>query len=130
MRTIKIKGTAKSFPPEEDEEVPISSATHRLSYNLTLQTIRARSAWTRRRSVIIQRRIRAVVFKYNPTGKPQRLQMSWNELNLVKNLPSHPNVGPFNHVVLEDVESRMVRFTTQYVPGRTLDNSKVPVRFE
>ena len=71
-----------------------------------------------------------VVFKFNPLGKPLRLQMAWDELNLLQRLPPHPNLIPFDHIVLEDVESRMIGFTTKYIPGGTLDNPKVPFRFE
>lgn len=71
-----------------------------------------------------------VVFKFNPLGKPLRLQMAWDELNLLQRLPPHPNLIPFDHIVLEDVESRVIGFTTKYIPGGTLDNPKVPFRFE
>jgi serine/threonine protein kinase len=56
--------------------------------------------------------------------------MAWDELNLPKSLPPHPNVVPFDRVVLEDVESRVIGFTTKYIPGGILDNSKLPFRFE
>lgn len=71
-----------------------------------------------------------VVFKFNPLEKPQRLQMAWDELNLLKSLPPHPNIVPFDRVVLEDVESRVIGFTMKYIPGGTLANLKVPFRFE
>lgn len=71
-----------------------------------------------------------VVFKFNPLGKPLRLQMAWDELNLLQRLPPHPNLIPFDHIVLEDMESRVIGFTTKYIPGGTLDNPKVPFRFE
>ena len=56
--------------------------------------------------------------------------MAWDELNLLKSLPPHPNIVPFDRVVLEDVESRVIGFTIKYIPGGTLDNSKQPFRFE
>lgn len=71
-----------------------------------------------------------VAFKFNPLEKPRRLQMAWDELNLLKRLPPHPNIVPFDRVVLEDVESRVIGFTTKYIPGGTLDDIKVPFRFE
>jgi len=71
-----------------------------------------------------------VAFKFNPIGKPRRLKMAWNELNLLKSLPPHQNIVPFDRVVLEDVESRVIGFTTKYIPGGTLDNSKPPFLFE
>lgn len=63
-----------------------------------------------------------VAFKFNPLDKPQRLQMAWDELNLLRSLPPHPNIVPFDRIVLEDVESRVIGFT--------LDNTNVPFRFE
>lgn len=71
-----------------------------------------------------------VAFKFNPIQKPRRLQMAWDELNLLKSLPPHPNIVPFDRVVLEDVESRVIGFTTKYIPSGTLADSKEPFRFE
>jgi serine/threonine protein kinase len=71
-----------------------------------------------------------VAFKFNPIPKDRRLQMAWDELNLLKSLPPHPNIVPFDRVVLEDVESRVIGFTTKYIPGGTLENPTVPFRFE
>lgn len=62
--------------------------------------------------------------------KPQRLQTAWDELNLLRSLPPHPNIVPFDRIVLEDVESRVIGFTTKYISGGTLDNINVPFRFE
>ena len=70
------------------------------------------------------------VFKFNPMEKPLRKQMAWDELNLLRSLPPHPNIVPFDRVVLEDVESRVVGFTTKYIPGGTLDNPNIPFRLE
>ncbi|KAJ5223263.1 hypothetical protein N7468_007805 [Penicillium chermesinum] len=71
-----------------------------------------------------------VAFKFNPLAKPLRLQMAWDELNLFKRLPPHPNIVPFDRVVLEDVESRVIGFTTKYIPAENLADPKVPFRFE
>lgn len=60
-----------------------------------------------------------VTFKFNPIPKDRRLQMAWDEVNLLKSLPPHPNIVPFDRVVLEDVESRVIGFTTKYIPGGT-----------
>lgn len=62
---------------------------------------------------------RRLAFKFNPLGMPRRLQMSWKEMNLLSKLPPHPNIIPFDRVVLEDVESRVIGFTTKYIPGGT-----------
>lgn len=69
-----------------------------------------------------------VAFKFNILEKPLRLQMAWDELQLLKRLPPHPNIVPFDRVVL--AESRVIGFTTKYIPGGTLDNPKIPFQFE
>lgn len=73
-----------------------------------------------------------VAFKFNPLGMPRRLQMSWKETNLLSKLPPHPNIVPFDRLVLEDAESRAIGFTTKYIPGGTLVDldPKTPFRFE
>ena len=71
-----------------------------------------------------------VAFKFNVLYKPLRLQMAWDELNILKSLPPHPNIIPFDRVVLEDKESRVIGFTTKYIPGGTIDNPEIPFRFE
>ncbi|CAI7651185.1 unnamed protein product [Penicillium viridicatum] len=55
--------------------------------------------------------------------------MAWDELNILKSLPPHPNIVPFDRVVLEE-ESRVIGFTTKYIPGGTLANSNVTFQFE
>jgi serine/threonine protein kinase len=71
-----------------------------------------------------------VAFKFNILNTPLRLQMAWDELNLLSILPPHPNIIPFDRVVLEDEESRVIGFTTKYIPGGTLANPKILFRFE
>jgi hypothetical protein len=71
-----------------------------------------------------------VAFKFNSWWKPVRMQMAWDELHLLKSLPPHPNLLGLDRVVLEDVESRVIGFTTKYIPGGTLETRKVPFRFE
>lgn len=71
-----------------------------------------------------------VAFKFNPWGRDRRLQNEWNEINLLTSLPPHQNILPFDRVVLEDVESRVIGFTTKYVTGGTLENPKLPFRFK
>jgi len=44
--------------------------------------------------------------------------MAWDELQVLKSLPSHPNVIPFSQVVIEEVESQVIRLTTKYTPGK------------
>ncbi|KAJ5714110.1 uncharacterized protein N7483_011291 [Penicillium malachiteum] len=71
-----------------------------------------------------------VVFKFNVMDKPLRLQMAWDEINILSLLPPHPNILPFDRIVVEGEESRVLGFTTRYIPGQTLDNPKIPFRFE
>ena len=71
-----------------------------------------------------------VAFKFNSWFKPVRMEMAWDELHLLKSLPPHPNLLRLDRVVLEDVESRVIGFTTKYIPGGTLEIPKVPFRFE
>jgi len=33
----------------------------------------------------------------------------------------HPNLVPFDHIFIDDVESRVLGFTTTYLPRGTLD---------
>jgi len=58
--------------------------------------------------------------------------MAWKEMNLLSKIPPHPNIVPFDRIVLEDVESRVIGFTTKYIPGGTLEDAdpKMPFRFE
>lgn len=61
-----------------------------------------------------------VVFKYNLTaGNVARF---WHEANCVMQMPKHPNIVPFDALVLDAVDNsyRVVGFTTRYVPGGTL----------
>ncbi|KZF19127.1 hypothetical protein L228DRAFT_251216 [Xylona heveae TC161] len=65
---------------------------------------------------------RKVVFKYSMIF--QRRTKIWHELHITKSLPAHPNLVPFDRVVVDDVESRVLGFTTAYVPGGCLDDNK------
>lgn len=53
-------------------------------------------------------------------------------MNLLSKLPPRPNIIPFDRIVLEDVESRVIGFTTKYIPCGTLADAdpKRPFRFE
>jgi serine/threonine protein kinase len=54
----------------------------------------------------------------------QRRKWIWNELHLTKGLPGHPHLVPFDRVVVDDVQSRILGFTTVYIPGGTLDENR------
>ncbi|KAJ5557981.1 hypothetical protein N7535_009474 [Penicillium sp. DV-2018c] len=178
LRMVKIKGTAKLFPPEEDRELPIlarladylspevraitvdddglltgvstdpeeddtlfiayipfslceSLANCRTIQYSKLQELDRLAPFVDLVAYENESRIpQKVVFKFNVLNKPLRLQMAWDELNILKRLPPHPNIIPFDRVVLEDQESRVIGFTTKYIPGETLANSKMVFRFE
>ncbi|ESZ92022.1 hypothetical protein SBOR_7588 [Sclerotinia borealis F-4128] len=178
LRMIKVKGTAKFFPPDEDQEIPVLSRfADSLSPDIraievdddgiisgvskdlkdddtpfiphppfsivkslagcrTIKHSQLQELSRLRPGLDIssykdkcQNSVK-VAFKFNAWGKPQRLQRAWKEMNILKTLPSHPNIVPFDAVVLEDVESRVIGFTTKYIPGGTLVNPNVPFRFE
>ena len=69
-------------------------------------------------------------FKFKPFCHPGRPTISWDEMNLHIKLSPHPHIVPFGRIVLEDKESRVIGFTTKYIPGGTLQSSKRPFRFE
>ncbi|KAI8952197.1 kinase-like domain-containing protein [Xylaria longipes] len=178
LRMIKIKGTAKLFPPDEDVEVPIleqfadylspevravtvdddglisqvdtdpkEDDTIFIGY-LPFSTVESlHDCRTVRYSELQEldrlgpgvdlssyydesQNAQEVAFKFNPIGKPRRLQMAWDELHILKSLPPHPNIVPFDRVVIEDAESRVIGFTTKYITGGTFDNPNRPFRFE
>ncbi|KAJ5789136.1 uncharacterized protein N7518_006147 [Penicillium psychrosexuale] len=178
IRMLKIKGTAKLFPPEEDRELSIlarfvdnlspevraitvdddglltgvstnpeedetlffayiplslcgSLADCRTIQYSKLQELDRLGPGVDIVSYENESRIpQKVVFKFNVLNKPLRMQMAWDEINILTRLPPHPNIIPFDRVVLEDQESRVIGFTTKYILGGTLANPKIPFRFE
>lgn len=50
--------------------------------------------------------------------------MAWKEMNLWMRLPRHPNIVPFDKIVLDELEGRVVGFTSSYVPGGNLEENK------
>jgi serine/threonine protein kinase len=67
---------------------------------------------------------RKVAFKYSIIV--QWAQKIWEEMHLVKSF-RHPNLVPFDRVVIDDAESRVLGFTTKYIPGGTLDQNRTRV---
>ncbi|CAJ2514055.1 Uu.00g021740.m01.CDS01 [Anthostomella pinea] len=63
---------------------------------------------------------RQVIFKYNPC----RPRFLWNEIHILQLLPSHPNIVPLDHIVLADVEARILGFTTRFVKGGDFAKNK------
>ncbi|KAF2423730.1 hypothetical protein EJ08DRAFT_652608 [Tothia fuscella] len=75
--------------------------------------------------------LRYVAFKYTCIEQIKRREMAWVELQTLKNLPPHANLLLLDRVVLEDVESRVIGFTTSFICGGTLeDNPTTLFRFE
>jgi Protein tyrosine and serine/threonine kinase len=68
------------------------------------------------------------VFKY---GLMQpHLRAVWDELHITKALKGHPSAVPFDRIILDEVESRVVGFTTLFLPGGDLKhNVKIPFSF-
>lgn len=48
----------------------------------------------------------------------------WHEMSLWMRLPKHPNIVPFDKLVVDELEGRFVGFTTTYIPGGTLEENK------
>ncbi|KAF2972955.1 hypothetical protein GQX73_g621 [Xylaria multiplex] len=66
---------------------------------------------------------RKVIFKYY--FLPQFIHKLWNEMNLWMRLPlHHPNLVPFDRLVLDELNGSVVGFTNLYVLGGTLDENK------
>ncbi|EWY79867.1 hypothetical protein BFJ63_vAg18120 [Fusarium oxysporum f. sp. narcissi] len=63
-----------------------------------------------------------VIFKYYFLW--QYAQMSWKEMNLWMRLPRHPNIVPFDRVVVDELEGRVVGFTNVYMPGGNLEENR------
>jgi serine/threonine protein kinase len=50
--------------------------------------------------------------------------MFWKEMNMWMRLPSHPNIVPFDRVVVDELEGPVIGFTSHYVPGGNLEENK------
>jgi len=63
---------------------------------------------------------RKVVFKYYVTENS--VVTWWHEANCVLRMPSHPNIVPFDALVVDRIDhiDCVVGFTTRYIPGGTL----------
>ncbi|KAG6008741.1 hypothetical protein E4U21_003937 [Claviceps maximensis] len=61
------------------------------------------------------------VFKYFFLS--QDLGYNWHEMCLWSRL-KHPNIVPFDKIVVDEIEGRFVGFTSKYIPGGTLDENK------
>ncbi|KAF2227448.1 hypothetical protein BDZ85DRAFT_3544 [Elsinoe ampelina] len=65
-----------------------------------------------------------VIFKYDfiPTSLPN----SWDEIHTHYQLSGHPLIVSFDRVVVDEVEGRIVGFTTEFIPGGALDSMVSP----
>ncbi|KND94644.1 hypothetical protein TOPH_00756, partial [Tolypocladium ophioglossoides CBS 100239] len=54
----------------------------------------------------------------------QHISFTWDEMNLWIRLPRHPNIVPFDKIVVDEIEGRFVGFTTVYITGGTLEENK------
>jgi hypothetical protein len=72
-----------------------------------------------------------VVFKYNCLYHTERRRRHWFEMHILKHVQGHPNILPLDRVVLEDVESRVIGFTTPFICGGTFKERRDTLfRFE
>ncbi|KAM0189689.1 hypothetical protein ACHAPI_009879 [Fusarium lateritium] len=71
---------------------------------------------------VIKLTFEQVVFKYYFLW--QFARMSWKEMSLWMRLPRHPNIVPFDRVVVDELKGRLVGFTSNYVPGGNLEDNK------
>ncbi|OAA73102.1 Protein kinase-like domain protein [Cordyceps fumosorosea ARSEF 2679] len=52
----------------------------------------------------------------------EHLGFNWHEMSLWCRL-KHPNIVPFDRVVVDELEGRIVGFTSKYIPGGTLEEN-------
>ncbi|EPE04796.1 hypothetical protein F503_06345 [Ophiostoma piceae UAMH 11346] len=72
--------------------------------------------------VAVPEGILTVVFKYYFLW--QYAQMAWKEMNLWMHLPRHPNIVPFDRLVVDELEGRVIGFTNDYLPGGSLEENR------
>lgn len=63
-----------------------------------------------------------VVFKYYLLN--DWLRGFWNEMNIWMRISGHPNIVPFDRLVLDEVHGNVVGFTTEYIPGGTMKDNR------
>ncbi|KAI0411146.1 hypothetical protein F5X98DRAFT_381056 [Xylaria grammica] len=67
------------------------------------------------------KQVNKVVFKYYFIW--QFMKTRWSEMNLWMWLPPHPNIVPFDRIVLDEMNGHIVGFTSVYIPGGTIDEN-------
>lgn len=87
----------------------------RLGPNVDLMCYSSRSIETQKRETEM------VVFKYY--FLQQFMFNRWDELQIWMRLPLHPNIAPFDRLVVDKLEGRdvLVGFTSRFIPGGTLE---------
>ncbi|ROV88644.1 hypothetical protein VMCG_10325 [Cytospora schulzeri] len=67
--------------------------------------------------------VKRVAFKYY-MNEPQ-VPIFWHELNCVLRIPKHPNIVPFDSLVIDtiDGEARVVGFTAPFIEGGTVQDN-------
>ncbi|KAJ5638726.1 hypothetical protein N7528_001116 [Penicillium herquei] len=173
LRLIKVKGTSKFFPPEDDAETSIfapyldylspevreinidkdglltgistdpdideTEFTAYMPFSLCEHLANCHNIYfSQLREIdrlgpgvdLLSYNDHRVAFKFNPLRLPHKLRSSWREMNIISKLPPHPNLVPFDNIILEDKESRIIGFTTKYIPGGTLSDPNKPFRLE
>ncbi|KAK2882709.1 hypothetical protein FQN49_000071 [Arthroderma sp. PD_2] len=63
-----------------------------------------------------------VAFKY--TLIQQRVKDIWDELYILKAFKGHNSIVQFHRVILDDVSEKVLGFTSEYIPGGTLEHYK------
>ncbi|KAG6361910.1 hypothetical protein INS49_010139 [Diaporthe citri] len=60
---------------------------------------------------------RSLIFKYAPVH--EYLCARWDEVNISTRLPPHPNIVPFDRIVIEELQGRpvVVGFTSHFIQG-------------
>lgn len=68
-------------------------------------------------------KVHRVAFKYY-TNESQ-VPVFWHELNCVLRIPKHPNIVPYDRLVIDtlDGEEKVVGFTAPFIDGGTVDDS-------
>ncbi|CRL27456.1 Tyrosine-protein kinase, active site [Penicillium camemberti] len=157
LRLIKVKGTAKLFPPDEDiENSVLAQFADYLSPEVRAITVDDDGLLIRVSTdpgedetffigyvpfSLCQSLAYCSTIHFSQLQELDRLGLGVDlssydsqkkEMNLLSKLLPHPNVVPFDRLVLEDAESRVIGFITKYIPGGTLANAdpKRPFRFE
>ncbi|CAI7578209.1 unnamed protein product [Penicillium discolor] len=150
LRLIKVKGTAKLFPPDEDiENSVLAQFADYLSPKVRAFTVDDDGLLT---GVSTNpEEVETFFIGYIPFSLCQSLAhcatIYFSQLQELDRLGPGVDLSsyngqrvafkfnplvPFDRVVLEDVESRVIGFTTKYISGGTLANAdpKRPFRFE